>query len=83
MLTYLNVKNKFSARVIYRTPAKLSTSLETRKDAEYKTTLKYLNNIFLNAIPYMDLFITVTIYRHNTDNVCTDTHSWTRLVILA
>ena len=25
----------------------------------------------------------VRICRHNTDNVCTDTHCWTRLVILA
>jgi len=43
MHTFLNVTNKFSARVIYRTPAKLSTSLETPRDAECYTALKYWN----------------------------------------
>jgi hypothetical protein len=44
----LNVTNKFSARVMYRTPAKLSTSLETRRDSEYYAALKYWNIIKLH-----------------------------------
>jgi len=67
---------------------KCKFSLQEEKLNEVQNR-NYLNLLLLHG--YIVLVCTVNhtqahqvrICRHNTDNVCTDTHSWTRPVILA